>query len=128
MCGHQAAGERVLASVTRFLEGKLKLRVNREKSAAAPVEERKFLGHRLLPDGTLTIAPKSLARAKDRVREITRRNRGVSFERMMGELNSFLTGWVTYFRHTEGEERAPRIGQLDSTQAPLRAIETTETG
>jgi len=93
-----AAGERVLASLTEFLEGKLKLRVNRQKSAVAPVWERKFLGYRLLGDGTLTIAPKSLDRAKDRVREITRRNRGVSFERMLGELNSFLTGWVTYFR------------------------------
>jgi len=92
------AGERVLASLTKFLEGKLKLRVNRQKSAVAPVRERKFLGYRLLDDGTLTIAPKSLDRAKDRVREITRRNRGVSFERMLGELNSFLTGWVAYFR------------------------------
>jgi RNA-directed DNA polymerase len=94
----QAAGERVLASVTEFLEGKLKLRVNRTKSAVAHVQERKFLGYRLLADGTLTIAPKSLDRARDRVREITRRNRGVSFERMVGELNSFLIGWVTYFR------------------------------
>ena len=74
-----AAGERVLASVTRFLEEELKLRVNRAKSAVASVVERKFLGHRLLADGTQTIAPKSLDRARDRVREITRRNRGVSF-------------------------------------------------
>ena len=93
----QAAGERVLASVTRYLEEQLRLRVNRPKSAAASVEERKFLGHRLLADGTQTIAPKSLDRAKDRVRQITRRNRGVSFEQMVRELNSFLTGWVTYF-------------------------------
>ena len=100
----QAAGERVLASVTRFLEGRLRLRVNRQKSAAAPVWERKFLGHRLLPDGTLTIAPKSLDRAKDRVREITRRNRGVSFERMVRELNSFLLGWVTYYRHAKARQ------------------------
>ena len=99
----QAAGERVLASLTQFLEERLRLRVNRQKSAVAPVGERKFLGHRLLGDGTLTIAPKSLDRAKDRIREITRRNRGVSFERMIGELNSFLTGWVTYFRHAKAK-------------------------
>jgi RNA-directed DNA polymerase len=97
----QAAGERVLASVTKFLEGRLRLRVNRQKSAAASVWERKFLGHRLLGNGTLTIAPKSLDRAKERVREITRRNRGVSFERMVRELNSFLLGWVTYYRHAK---------------------------
>ena len=97
----KAAGERVMGSVTKFLEKRLRLRVNREKSAVAHVSERKFLGHRLLGDGTLTMAPKSLERMKDRVREITRRNRGVSFERMVGELNSLLTGWVTYFRYAK---------------------------
>jgi RNA-directed DNA polymerase len=94
----KAAGERVLASLTRFLEGVLRLRVNREKSAVASIEERKFLGYRLLSGGRLGIAPKSLDRAKDRVRQITRRNRGVSVGQMTTELNSFLTGWVTYFR------------------------------
>jgi RNA-directed DNA polymerase len=95
----KAAGERVLASVTRFLEGVLRLRVNREKSAVAYTEERKFLGHRLLGGGKLGIAPKSLERAKGRIREITGRNRGISLERMIRDLNSFLAGWVTYFRH-----------------------------
>lgn len=95
----EAAGQRVMASVTTFLETKLKLRVNRQKSAVARVEERKFLGHRLLGDGRLGIAPKSLERVRDRIRTITRRNRGVSLERLIGELNSLLTGWVTYFRH-----------------------------
>jgi RNA-directed DNA polymerase len=95
----KAAGERVLASLTRFLEGVLRLRVNRDKSAVAHIEARKFLGYRLLPGGRLGIAPKSLGRAKGRVRQITRRNRGVSVGQMVSELNSFLTGWVTYFRH-----------------------------
>jgi RNA-directed DNA polymerase len=88
-----------MASVTKFLEAKLKLRVNREKSAVARVEERKFLGYRLLSDGRLGIAPKSLERAKERIRRITKRNRGISFARMIGEVNSFVSGWVTYFRH-----------------------------
>lgn len=95
----KAAGERVMASVVNFLEKKLKLRVNREKSAVAHVEERKFLGYRLLRGGKLGIAPKSVERAKARIRDITRRNRGVSFARVLSELRSFLTGWVTYFRH-----------------------------
>lgn len=97
----RTAGERVMASATRFLEGRLRLKVNRLKSAVAPVWERKFLGHRLLGGGRLGIAPKSLERFKARVREITRRNRGISLERMISELNSFLRGWVTYFRHAE---------------------------
>lgn len=106
-----AAGERVLVSVTRYLEEKLKLRVNRAKSAVAPVQERKFLGHRLLADGTQTIAPKSLDRARDRVRGITRRNRGVSFEQLVTELNSFLTGWVTYFRYAKAKSALTVLGQ-----------------
>lgn len=63
----QAAGERVLAGITCFLEGKLRLRVNRQKSAVAPVVERKFLGHRLLPGGRLGIAPQALERARERL-------------------------------------------------------------
>jgi RNA-directed DNA polymerase len=98
-----AAGERVMVSVTRFLEERLRLRVNTTKSAVAHVSERKFLGHRLLAGGKLGIAPQSLERAKDRVRAITRRSRGVSIERMVSELNSFLTGWVAYFRYASAK-------------------------
>src|SRR5690606_1526737 len=99
----QAAGERVLNSITQFLEGTLRLKVNRKKSAVAHVSERKFLGYRLLTDGRLTIAPASLQRAKDRIREITRRHRGISFGRMIREVNSFTTVWVTYFRLARGK-------------------------
>jgi len=105
-----AAGERVMASLTKYLEEQLQLRVNRAKSAVASVTERKFLGHRLLEDGTQTIAPKSLERAQDRVREITRRNRGVSFEQLVGELNAFLTGWVTYFRYAKAKSVLSELG------------------
>jgi len=94
-----AAGQRVMESVTHFLEGKLKLRVNREKSAVAPVGERKFLGHRLLLNGKLGISPKSIQRAKEKIKQITRRNRGVSLAQVIAELNSFLTGWLHFYRH-----------------------------
>src|ERR1700735_3571633 len=65
----QAAGERVMASVVAFLEGKLRLKVNRAKSAVAAVMERS-LGYRLLPGGRLGLAPKSLDRAKERLSRI----------------------------------------------------------
>jgi len=94
-----AAGERVLASITGFRNDVLHLRVNEQKSAVAFVEERKFLGHRLLTKGQIGIAKPSLERAKERIRKITRRNRGVSLGRRITELNRFLTGWVSYFRH-----------------------------
>ena len=67
------------------------------------MNERKFLGHRLMADGGLVIAPTSLDRAKDRIRQITRRHRGVSFERVIGELNSFTIGWTTYFRYAKAK-------------------------
>ncbi len=95
------AGERVMAGVAQFLEKKLRLKVNQEKSAVAYIEERKFLGYRLLRGGRLGIAPQSVQRMKDRVRSITRRNRGVSFERVLSELRSFLTGWLNYFRYAQ---------------------------
>lgn len=107
----QVAGERVLASITKFLEEKLRLKVNREKSAAAFIEDRKFLGHRLLRGGKLGIAPQSLDRAKQKVRQITRRNRGVSLDRMVSELNSFLTGWVTYFRFAKCKSHLQRLDE-----------------
>jgi len=97
----QAAGERVMTSVTAFLEGRLKLRVNRQKSAVAPVWERQFLGHRLNAYGGSGIAPKSLKRAKDRLRRITRRNRAIPLDKMIAEVNAFTTGWVTYYRYAQ---------------------------
>lgn len=98
--------------MTEFLEKKLRLRVNRSKSAVAPVGERKFLGHRLLPGGRLVTAPESLERAKGRIREITRRSRGVRLHQMISELNSFLTGWVTYFRYAEGKGPLQLAGRM----------------
>ena len=99
----EAAGQRVMASVTAFLEGRLRLRVNRDKSAVARVEERQFLGYRLLPGGQLGIAPESLRRVKTRVRQTTQRNRSVSLKRMIQDLNEYLPGWATYFRWVTGD-------------------------
>lgn len=95
----RVAGERVMASIVAFIEGRLQLRVNQAKSAVASVDERSFLGHRLLRRGELGLAPKSLVRAKDQLQRLTRRNRGIALEQMIEEVNSFTTGWVTYFRH-----------------------------
>jgi hypothetical protein len=106
----QAAGERVMPSVVSFLESKLRLKVNAQKSAVAPVMERSFLGHRLLFDGRIGIAPKSLDRAKAKLRHLTRRNRGIALERRIADVNGFTTGWVTYFRHASCKGT---LGELD---------------
>lgn len=107
----QAAGERVMESIVQFLEKKLRLRVNREKSAVAPVGERKFLGYRLLLNGKLGIAPKSIERAKDRIREKTRRNRGVSFAQVIVELNLFPIGWLAYYRYAACRFQLQRLDE-----------------
>ena len=107
----RAAGERVMAKVAEFLRSRLHLEVNREKSAVAPVGERSFLGHRLLWDGRLGIAPKSLDRVRQRLRRITKRNRGISLARMIAEVNAFLAGWVGYFRHAHCKRHLQRLDE-----------------
>jgi len=92
------AGERVMGSIIDFIERKLKLKVNRTKSGVRHCSEVKFLGYTLLPEGGIRIADKSIERLKEKVREITRRNRGVNFEQVVKELNLIITGWSNYFR------------------------------
>lgn len=95
------AGYRVLVSISHFLESKLKLKVNRSKSAVAFIEERKFLGYRLLKRGRLGIAPESLVRAKQRIRQIVSRSRGRSLEEVTKQINTFVVGWVNYYRYAQ---------------------------
>lgn len=91
------AGERVLAGITKFIEGKLKLKVNREKSGVRHCSEVKFLGYTCLSDGGIRVADKSIKRLKDKVKEVTRRNRGVRFDQLIKELNLVIRGWTNYF-------------------------------
>lgn len=94
------AGERVLESVTRYVEGRLKLRVNREKSAVDRPWKRKFLGfsftsHR---DPKLRLAEKTVKRFKQKIRKLTCRSRSHSLEFRIQQLNEYLNGWSGYFR------------------------------
>lgn len=95
----QRAGLRVMESITHFITTKLKLRVNQSKSAVARPGERKFLGFSFTSgrEPKRRIAPKALARFKERVRELTRRTRGVSLEKMVADLAEYLRGWRGYF-------------------------------
>jgi RNA-directed DNA polymerase len=97
------AGERVMASVTRFLERRLKLRVNTAKSAVASPTERKFLGFSFMNQGRLrrSIAPQALARFKKRVRELTPRTGGRSLAQIALALSRYLNGWRGYFGFCE---------------------------
>ena len=95
----QRAGERVMESITRFLTTELKLQVNQAKSAVAQPGARKFLGFSFTwgEEPRRRIAPKAVLRFKARIRELTRRTRGVSMERMAKDLSQYLRGWIGYF-------------------------------
>ena len=109
------AGERVMASVSRFLTQKLRLKVNEAKSAVAQPEERKFLGFSISNDGSeRRIAPKALDKFKTQVRDMTRRTRGISLPQLVEELTPYLIGWRGYF----GFCQTPRV--LTNLEAWIR--------
>ena len=99
----ETAGQRAMAAITDYLERRLKLRVNREKSAVARPWQRKFLGYSFTQhrQARLKIADSSLKRLKDRVREITTGNVSRKLDAAVNELNPVLRGWMSYFRLTE---------------------------
>ena len=91
------AATRVMASLIRFAEGKLKLVVNRAKSQAAPLKTCAFLGFQIGTRGKVVWTAKALARFKERVREITKRNRGRKVTDVIDELRLYITGWLNYY-------------------------------
>jgi len=97
------AGERVMKSVRRFLEERLSLKVNEAKSAVDRPWKRKFLGFSFLPGkaARIRVAPKSLKRAKEKLRELTKRSRSQSMEHRIQVLNKYVTGWVGYYSLAE---------------------------
>jgi len=99
----EAAGERVMASLTRFLEERLRLRVNRAKSAVARPWERTFLGYSFTrhTEARLKVAASSVQRLKAKLRVLWRQGRGRSLRPFIAELTPVLRGWTGYFRLSE---------------------------
>ena len=102
----ERAGQRVMEGVTEFITQKLKLKVNEAKSAVARPQERKFLGFSFTagPEVKRVIAPKAVDRFKQRIREVTRRAKGVSMATTMAELAPYMQGWRSYFGFCETPE------------------------
>lgn len=96
----QKAAERVMQTVTRFIERQLKLVVNREKSKVAFSKGVKFLGMTIVA-GTIAISSKSMAKAMDKVRELTSRGTSLSIEQTVKEINSWYRGWANYYKMTQ---------------------------
>ncbi len=95
----ERAGKRVMESVRRFVEKRLKLKVNREKSGVDKPHKRKILGFSFygIKRPRIRFAPKTLQRFKYRVRQLTNRTRGISIEERLKHLNTYFTGWINYF-------------------------------
>ena len=95
----ERAGQRVMESVTHFITHRLKLKVNQAKSAVAQPRQRKFLGFSFTGEREprRRIAPKASARFKERIREQTRRTRGISLTQMVTQIATYLRGWLGYF-------------------------------
>ena len=92
-----------MESLTRFIEGKLKLKINQTKSAVDRVWNRAFLGYSFSEDGRKVLAAKSCKRFKDKVRLLTRKG-GCSLSQRMEMLNRYLQGWKNYFKEAESME------------------------
>jgi RNA-directed DNA polymerase len=107
------AGRRVRRSISAFITRRLKLKVNEAKSAVARPAERKFLGFSIGNgrEAKRRIAPKALARCQQKIRELTRRTRGISVEQTVKELASYLRGWKSYFGFCETPSVLSKLDQ-----------------
>jgi RNA-directed DNA polymerase len=118
----QRAGERVMESIERLLTKRLRLKVNKEKSAVARPSKRKFLGFSFTSGKELRrrIAPQALVRFKSRVRKLTRATKGASLWQTTNELSCYLIGWRGYFGFCQTPSVLRKLDQW--TRRRLRAI------
>jgi group II intron reverse transcriptase/maturase len=102
------AAERVMQSISKFIEGKLKLLVNREKSKVAQSSQVKFLGMTIIA-GMIAISSQSINRAMERAKELTPRGRHVTLEKAIDKINRWYTGWSGYYRMTQYPSQLAKI-------------------
>ena len=124
----ERAGQRVMASVVRFIEGRLRLKVNQTKSAVAKPEERHFVGFRLRrnpEDGSVEVllSKRSEERIGTKIRELTPRSLGRAVTACITGLNRYLRGWVNFFGKSCTEGVAKTLHGLDAhIRRRLRAL------
>jgi len=114
LCKSKRSAERTLANIIPYIEKKLFLRVNREKTATAYISRIKFLGYSFYLNkgvGRLRVHPKSIAKMKERMRTLTSRSNGWGYARRREALRQFITGWVNYFKLAEMKTLLVRIDE-----------------
>jgi group II intron reverse transcriptase/maturase len=105
----QMSAQRVQGSIIKFIENKMKLKVNREKSGIKPCHKVNFLGYSLLYGGKLGLSQTSEQRFKEKLKTITQRKRWVSLEQILKELNVVLRGWLQYFKLAQMKTKLQQI-------------------
>jgi RNA-directed DNA polymerase len=114
LCKSKRSAERVMGSIIRFIEDKLFLRVNREKSQIAPISKVKFLGYsfyKTKAEGRLRIHPKSVSKMKAKLKELTSRSNGWGNARRKESLRQYIVGWVNYFKLADMQSLLLRIDE-----------------
>jgi group II intron reverse transcriptase/maturase len=107
--GSKRRAEEVKASITKYITKKLKLKVNESKSRICKGHELNFLGHSILTKGGIGLSKQSEQKLKDKIREVTKRNSGISFEEMLQQLRTRLQGWLNYFRYAKMSRKVEEI-------------------
>ena len=105
----QTSAERVQGSIIKFIENKMKLKVNREKSSIKPYYKMSFLGYSLTTGDNLRLSETSEQRLKEKLKKITQRNRGVNLEQLLKELKTVLQGWLHYFQLAQMKSKLTAI-------------------
>lgn len=114
LCSSKRSAERVMASITSFMEEKLLLKVNRKKSQVAHLSKVKFLGYSFYKTkgkGRLRIHPKSVTKMKAKLKELTSRSNGWGHTHSKETLRQYITGWVNYFKLADMDNLLSRIDQ-----------------
>lgn len=107
--GSKRRAEEVKASITRYITEKLKLKVNESKSRICKGYGLNFLGHSILTKGEIGLSKQSEQKLKDKIREVTKRNSGISLEEMLQQLRTKLQGWLNYFRYAKMSSKVEAI-------------------
>ena len=127
----QRAGERVMESVKKYLEKKLKLKVNPKKSKVERANRVKFLGFSFFKrkgEVLIRIASRTKERFMEKMRNLTRRTRSGKIEDIVSEINRYTVGWIAYYRLADTPSVYEGTGRMDQTETEADALETLEAG
>ena len=114
LCKSKRSAERTLTNIVPYIEGKLCLKVNREKTTVAYISGIKFLGYSFYiykKEGRLRLHPKSLNKMKERIKTLTSRSNGWGDAKRKEALKEYITGWVNYFKLADIKGLLPRIDE-----------------